>query len=157
MRTVITPEQTVALAFGEGNYLSADIISSADIAAAQHRYIVPIVGEELLDMILDGDYSELVGEYVAPALAYATRLIVQPAINLRMGDSGLVAPRGEAMESPDESAVEALMGSLKIRTRQLLKRLSAFLNQNSEDFPEYKPESNVLNRCSIDGGFVQIF
>ncbi|MBQ2417711.1 MAG: hypothetical protein II282_05895, partial [Alistipes sp.] len=115
MRTVITPEQTVALAFGKGNYLSADIVSSADIAAAQHRYIVPIVGEELLDMILDGDYSELVEEYVAPALAYATRLIVQPAINLRMGDSGLVAPRGEAMESPDKSAVEALMGSLKIR------------------------------------------
>lgn len=157
MRVVITPEQVVALAFGECNYLSADVVSVADIAAAQSRYIVPIVGEELLEMILEGDYGELADEYVAPALAYATRLIVQPAINLRMGDSGLVAPRGDAMQSPGESAVEALMGSLKIRTRQLLKRLSAFLNQNIDTFPEYKPECNVLNRCSIDGGFVQIF
>ena len=157
MRTVITPEQVVSIAFGEGNYLSANIVSSADIVAAQDRYLIPIMGQTLLEAVLDGDYEDFMANYVAPAAAFATRLRVQPAINLKLGDSGLVAPRGDAVETPLQSAVDALMLSLRMRTRQLLKRLSNYLNSNEHSFSEYRKEYNILNRCSIDGGFVQIF
>ena len=58
---------------------------------------------------------------------------------------------------PVGNGTDALMLSLRMRTRQLLKRLSNYLNSNEHSFSEYRKEYNILNRCSIDGGFVQIF
>lgn len=157
MRPIITPEQVVALAFRGGEYLPPNIISDSDIIAAQERYITPIVGADMINLLMEGDYEELTTDFIAPTLAIATRLLVQPMLNLRMGESGLFAPRGEAMEEPSQSATKALMSALKLRTRQLLKVLSRHLDENSGDYPEYNPKYNILNRCSIDGGFVQIF
>lgn len=157
MNAIITPQQVISLAFGEGEYLSSNIVTQADIVAAQERYIVPILGERLVARLADGEYQELAEEYLAPVIALATRLLVQPAVSLRMGDSGLVAPRGDTMEPPQKSAVDALMLSLKKRVRMLLRRLSRYLDSNAARYPEYDSKCNVLNRCSIDGGFVQIF
>ncbi|MBP3423590.1 MAG: hypothetical protein J6K57_00940 [Alistipes sp.] len=156
MKTIIDQSVVLALAFGEAEHLSRQVVGSADILVAQERYIVPILGRELTDALIEGKYSEFVEEYVAPALAFAVRLVIQPAINLRLGDSGLVAPRGEAMESPDAAATRGLLRSLKVRTRELLKRLSAFVEQNKGQFAEYDSKCNIFNRCSIDGGVVQI-
>ena len=83
MRTIIDSSQVVALAFGEAEHLSNQVASSADIAVATERYIAPILGQKLTDALIEGKYSDFVEEYVAPALAFAVRLIVQPAINLR--------------------------------------------------------------------------
>ena len=156
MRTIIDSSQVVALAFSEAEHLSNQVASSADIAVATERYIAPILGQKLTDALIEGKYSDFVEEYVAPALAFAVRLIVQPAINLRIGDSGLVAPRGEAMEPPQAEAVRGLQRSLRVRTRQLLKRMSAFVEQNRGQFVEYEPMCNIFHRCTIDGGVVQI-
>ena len=95
MNRLITPRQVVDLAFGEAEYLSEQAVSDADIVAATSRYVVPIVGEELAERLAEGEYSELLNEYVAPALAAAVRYMIQPLISLRTGDSGLVAPKGD--------------------------------------------------------------
>lgn len=156
MKTIVDQSLVLSLAFGEAEHLSHNVVSSADIIVATERYITPILGQKLTDALKEGKYSDFVEEYVAPALAFAVRLVVQPAINLRLGDSGLVAPKGEAMQSPDGDAVKGLQRSLRVRTRQLLKRLSAFVEQNRAQFAEYDPKCNIFNRCAIDGGVVQI-
>ena len=157
MKTLITPEQTLALAFADAEYISPESISEADIVAATARYLQPIMGQPLIDALADGEHITLLEQYVAPALAFSVRLLVQPALCLRMGDGGLMAPRSDSGTAPNSSAVEALQRSVKKRARQLLLRLSAHLNANVESYPQYNPKLNTLNRCSIDGGIVQTF
>ena len=157
MTTLLTPEQVVCSAFAESECLSADVVTEADIVAATSRYITPIVGQSMVEKLAEQEYPTLMDEYVAPALAAAVRAVIQPIINLRTGDSGLVAPKGESFTTPSQSSVTALQQRLKCRQRELLKRLSEHLNNCSEEYPEYDPECNILNRCSLDGGFVQIF
>ena len=156
MKTIIDQSLVLALAFGEAEHLSHQVVGSADIVVATERSITPILGQKLTDALIEGKYSDLAEEYVAPALAFAVRLVIQPAINLRMGDSGLVAPKGEAMESPDSDAVRQLQRSLRMRTKQLLRRLSDYVERNAVQFKEYKSSENIFNRCSIDGGVIQI-
>ena len=157
MNRLITPEQVIQSAFGEAEYLSAQAVSDADIVAATSRYIAPILGDELVQRLADGHYAELLEEYVAPALAAAVRYMVQPLINLRTGDSGLVAPKGEYFAAPSKQATAELQQRLKCRMRELLRRLSDHLNGNSKSYAEYNYECNILNRCLTDGGVVQIF
>ena len=156
MNRLVTPRQVVDLAFGEAEYLSEQAVSDADIVAATSRYVVPIVGEELAERLAEGEYSELLNEYVAPALAAAVRYMIQPLISLRTGDSGLVAPKGDYFAAPTKEAVAELQLRLKCRMRELLRRLSDHLNINSRSYAEYSADSNILNRCLIDGGVVQI-
>ena len=157
MKTIIERDAVLALAFGEAEHLSCEVVGSTDILVATERYIVPILGHKMVDALIEGKYSDFMQQYVAPALAFAVRLIIQPAINLRFGDSGLVAPKGEAMEQPNTEAVKGMQRSLRIRTRQLLKRLSAAVESNKSQFAEYESKCNIFNRCTIDGGVVQIF
>lgn len=153
MKTLITPEQVIAIAFSESEHILTSTISPADIAAATDRYILPIMGQSFINSMLAGRYAEVLSDYVAPALAFGVRVIVQPTINVRTADVGLVAPTGEVIRAASQSAAEALQHSLKIRMRQLLRRLSRHLS--SVGYAEYDKTKDVLNRCSIDGGFVQ--
>ena len=43
MNTLITPAQAVALAFADGEYLAPESVTQSDIAAAEQRYLVPII------------------------------------------------------------------------------------------------------------------
>ena len=54
MNTLVTPLQVLKLAFGEGEYLPPEIIAEADIAGAEQRHIVPVVGRALYEKLLAG-------------------------------------------------------------------------------------------------------
>lgn len=157
MRTLITPSQVLTLAFNGGQYLSQSAISEADILAATSRYLQPVVGQSLLEALYEGQYEQLLADYLAPALAFAVRALVQPSLALRTGEGGVTAPRTDASVSAERYAVDALMRSIKSRMHELIEQLSHHLNQNAGSYPEYNPKLNILNRCSIDGGIVQIF
>ena len=157
MNTLITPQQVVDIAFAGSFYLSPQSIGSADIVAATARYVEPIAGRALIDALAEGKYAELLESYVVPALAFAVRALVQPALALRMGEGGLAAPRTESSTAPTSEATRALQRSVTKRARQHLHRLSDHLNNNASLYAEYDPKLNILNRCSIDGGLVQTF
>ena len=42
MKNLITNEQVISLAFGDGEYLSPEVILDSDIASAAERYILPV-------------------------------------------------------------------------------------------------------------------
>ena len=157
MKTLITPSQVLALAFNGGEYLSQSAISEADIIAATARYLQPVMGQELLEALQDEEYEQLLVQYVAPALAFAVRNLIQPSLTLRTGDSGVTAPKTGASAVAEKHALIEMMHSIKSRMRELIARLSDHLNSHADSYPEYNPMSNILNRCSIDGGLVQIF
>ncbi|MEG2613231.1 MAG: hypothetical protein RR971_07060, partial [Alistipes sp.] len=78
MKTLITPAQVVALAFADGEFITEQSITQADIVAAEERYIVPVVGRKLYVQLLAGSRAEFVTDYLAAAVALFTRASLQP-------------------------------------------------------------------------------
>ena len=156
MKNLITNEQVISLAFGDGEYLSPEVVLDSDIVAATEKYIVPVVGAELYEEMVNGSYRSLVDNFVAPALAMAVRTMIQPALNVRTGQTGLHISSSMRADTSTKSAAQMLQKSLYARRQVLLKRLSNHLKHHASEFASYNPEKDVLQRCSINGGYVQI-
>ena len=156
MKNLITNEQVISLAFGDGEYLSPEVILDSDIALAEDRYIVPVVGAELHQALLDGSYPTLLDDFVAPALAMAVRTVVQPALNVRTGQAGLQISSSLRADSSTKTAMQSLQKSLRLRRQALLRRLSNHLKNHASEFAEYNPKSDAMQNCSINGGYIQV-
>ncbi len=156
MKNVITNEQVISLAFGDGEYISPEVILDSDIALAADSHIIPVVGKELYQEMLDGSQRALLEDYVAPALAMAVRTIIQPALNVRTGQAGLGISTSLRSDSSTKSAIGTLQRSLRNRRQALLRRLSNYLKNHASEFPSYDVGRDAMQRCSIDGGYVQM-
>ena len=93
MNTLITPAQAVASAFTDGEYLAPEAIGEGDIAAAEQRYIVPVIGRAFHEKLLAGLHAGFTAEYLAAPVALFTRIAVQPRLDIRTGQCGTVAPK----------------------------------------------------------------
>lgn len=156
MKTLITPYQVAQQAFGDDEYLAAGRVTEADIAAAEARYIRPVLGAALHERLLDGAYPELVADYLAAPTARYTRLVVQSQLDIRTDRCGTTAPKPDGAQPAGEEARCRQRRALLIEARTLLRRASRHLADHREEFPEYDPRCDIFNRCSIDGGLVQI-
>lgn len=154
-QTLITPEKVAALAFCDGESVGADFVSAMDIAVAEERHVVAVVGAKMYDAMMAGQYAEFCEEYVAPVVALRTRLLMLPSMVARCGRFGVSVPASSTLKSPSDRQLERLERSLREKARTMQRRMSRYLNENSEKFPEYDPSANVLNRCSNDGNIVQ--
>ena len=156
MKNLITNEQVIKLAFSDGEYVSPEVVLDSDIASAADRYIVPIVGTELYEEMLGGSHTTLLDDYVAPALAMAVRTMIQPSLNVRTGELGLYIPSSARSDTAIKTAVHTLHKSLRLRRQSLLKRLSNYLKRNASEFASYDAGNDIMQRCSINGGYVQV-
>lgn len=156
MKNLITNEQVISLAFGDGEYLSPEVVLDSDIAAAEDRYILPVVGAELHEALLNGAHKTLLDDFVAPALAMAVRTMIQPTLNVRTGQLGLQISSSLRADSSTKTAMQTLQKSLRLRRQALLKRLSNYLKNHTSEFPDYHPGYDAVQKCCIDGGFVQM-
>ncbi len=129
---LITPEEVYGLAYANvSEYTPVEVITENDITVAERRYLIPVVGDELYASLLAGSYSSLLDDYVAPALALFVR---------------------EVIDAPSAPASKAGLR----RARTMLKRLSDHLDDNSSSYAEYDEDTNILKRCRIHGGDIQI-
>lgn len=155
MKTLLTPVQVLRLAFGASEPLPSETLAEADIAAAEARYLRPVLGPALHDRLLAGGYPDFTADYLAPALACWTRLLVQPRLDLRTARIGTLAPRTDDGAEPSAEALRYRLRALRRQAQTLLRRAAAYLDAHRADFPEYDPDRNPLHRCTTDGGFVQ--
>ncbi len=128
-KLMMTPSEVVDYAFATGEYVAVGAITQQAIAAAQQRYLIPLLGEEFANAIAEGSYEQLREEYVAPTLGILSRI---------------------------ESELDAYppTPTQRQRAKLFLRTLTDYLNANEEQFELYDARSNVMNRCSIVGGFV---
>ena len=157
MNTLVTPLQVLKLAFAEGAYLPTDTVTEADIAAAEQRYIVPVIGTALYEKLLGGAYDDFRADYLAAPAALFTRLSLQPRLDLRTGQCGTTAPKSDSGQPAGDDARRDLLRTLRAEARALLRRAALHLRTHRSEYPEYDPARDILNRCTTDGGFVQIF
>ncbi len=155
MNTLITPAQAVALAFADGEYLAPESVTQSDIAAAEQRYLVPVIGRRLHEKLLSGSHAGFTTEYLAAPAALFTRIALQPRLDVRTGQCGTVAPKSAAYQPAGTQALRELQRSLRRQARMLLRRAAEHLETHAAEFPEYDPHKNILNRCTTDGNFVQ--
>lgn len=155
MKTLITPLQVLRLAFGEGEYLPPESVTEADIAAAERRYLVPVIGLTLYEKLLGGACADFRTGYLEAPAALFTRAVLQPRLDVRTGQCGTVAPKSAAYQPAGTQALRELQRSLRRQARTLLRRAAEHLETHAVEFPEYDPHENILNRCTTDGNFVQ--
>ena len=146
MKTILTPNQLYNHIFSlEENY-TPSVVREEDIVIAESRYLLPIVGENLYNRLLEGGYAELRLEYVVPMLCAWTRYLIEPLLRERCG-----------LDHATSTTDAELLARLKMVATSYSRRLSDYLNSNVEEFEEYNPIDNPLNHCSIDGNIVQIY
>lgn len=151
MRTLITPYDVILYAYSDNEMQTPSAILSSDIAEAESRYIAPVLGEALVAKLYDGGYASLLEEYVAPALAAWTRYAVEHMAHLRC-----VGCHDSVTTTANNERHHTTLRALRQRARTLLSRLSNHLNAHGDDYAEYNPYDNPLNRCFIDGDIIQI-
>jgi transposase len=62
---------------------------------------------------------------------------------------------GEEPTSAENHRMEINCEALHRKADALRRRMSRYLNDNREQFPEYNPDANPLNRCILYGNIVQ--
>ena len=75
MKRLITAQRAIELAFSEGEFLPSESISTATILAVEQQRIKPIVGAELYQKLISGEYASLstCTRHKAQGLATASR------------------------------------------------------------------------------------
>ena len=155
MNTLITPAQAVTSAFTDGEYLAPEAIGEGDIAAAEQRYIVPVIVRAFHEKLLAGLHAGFTAEYLAAPVALFTRIAVQPRLDIRTGQCGTVAPKSGSYQPADAQSLRELQRSLRRQARTLLRRAAEHLEAHAAEFPGYDPDNNILKRCTTDGNLIQ--
>lgn len=157
MQTLITSAVVIERAFRDGEYIAPETIDDTSIVTAQESYIRPMTGDALYEKLLEGLHAEFVEEYLAPPLALYVRYLMAPQLDIRHGQAGTLQPRSDTFTAASDDTMQRSRRTLLKNARRLLRRASDYLDRHTAEFPDYDPMSNILNRCSIDGEFVQIF
>ncbi len=127
---LITAAQVIYYAFQGCDYTPTELVTSAAITSAQQRYLLPILGEELIEALLSGEYQDLLEDHVEPVMALYTRVEMTP--------------------------VEDQYRKVIVRqARMLARRMSDHLEDNAAQYPEYKSECNVLRKIRLYGATIE--
>ena len=156
MKSLITPVEVLRHAFGGGEVLPTDTITEADIAAAEERYLRPMLGQALYERLLEGDYDEFRTNYLVTCTALFTRLVVQSRLDIRTARIGSLAPKSDNGTAADETSLRCLRHNLRNEANTLLRRALRHLEAHRAEYPEYDCYNPLFHRCTTDGGFVQI-
>ena len=154
MKTLISPLQTLRLAFGDGDTLPPETIAETDIAAAEARWIVPAIGRDLHEKLLRGAYPDFCADYLAAPTALYTRALVQSRLDVRTDRAGTAVPKSGDAQPADEKMRRRLRRQLLSEARTLLTRATDYLAGRTALIPEYRPEADIASRCSVGGGIV---
>jgi len=154
MKPLITPARVAAEAFRPPEFLQPDAVGESAIVAAQRRHIRPVLGETLYAALCGGAHPAFVEEYVAPPLALYVKAAMLPALAVQTGAAGVVELHSANLARADEAKMRAAARRLRADADALVRRAVEHVEGSRALFPEYDPEENVLNRCSVAGGVV---
>lgn len=111
MKTLITPLQVLRLAFGEGEYLPPESVTEADIAAAERRYLVPVIGLTLYEKLLGGACADFRTGYLEAPAALFTRAVLQPRLDVRTGQCGTTVPKSAYAQPAGDTGPPGICGA----------------------------------------------
>lgn len=154
MENIISPEEVASQAFAPLDHVTPDDVNPLTIAVAQERFIVPVLGEAMVEAINRGDYADLADKWVSPALALYTRALMIPALALRTGAAGVSKGSNQYLDAATENELRSLRRTTLAQATTLLRKAVARIESAPDNYPEYDARMNIWRRCRIDGGVV---
>ncbi len=120
MRTLITPAEVVAMAFGADEYLPEGAVGRAVILSAQQKFIKPALGE-IYGQMLQGRHAAVVEQYIKAPLALYVKWLMMPAMAVGSGAMGVVRHRTDHFEPADAKALSAARRRVKGDAKALMR------------------------------------
>lgn len=152
---LITPQETINIAFQGLSDINADLICESKINAAQYKFIRPVVGSDMYRCLMLGEYSDFVHTYIKPALAYFVRYTVLPDISLQVGNAGIMQYSGQYSSAATDKQRETLRAQALDDGNTLLNEAVDELKSNPTLYPKYHPEISGRNKQAvIRGGII---
>lgn len=133
--------------------LDAEYINPA-IYEAEDVYLREILGDALYNVLvnkingntLTGKYQTLVNSYIKPYLTYKVQSILVVPINYKMRNAGVINQYDQGFSTTTVKDTAYLAEHYDGRAEFYANRLTTYLKQNANDFPEYGySSSNVTN------------
>lgn len=158
MKTLLTAHQVLDLAFAAGEHLPPEALTRAMIAAAEERYVRPLVGDSLYQDLLAGAHEAFSADYIRPLAALGVKRLLLPQLKLRPALCGVVEPKAQGWQAASEESLEAADRALALEIEALSRRLHKELERRHAEgeLEAYRPEENIRNRCRNHGGLFQI-
>lgn len=158
MKQLITSAEVISIAFGTTNTLREEAVPAHTILAAQRRFLRPVVGRELFDLLVAENPSEecakFTEEFIKVPLALYVASVVLPSLAVQVGTAGVVRLSGESFEVADSAAMRAALRRLRHDAEALIDAATEQLALLPTLGPLYSPEENVRSRTSLSGGIV---
>lgn len=153
IKLLITPGEVVDLAFSPADQITPTSIKETKIDAVQQKYLRSALGP-LFNALSDGEYPELLCEYIKPALAYFVRYAVVPDLSLKLNDIGAqVYNQMHANAATDKQRAE-MRQQAKDDANALLDKAQRYIECNRDKFPEYDPDMNIRKSVLLNGGII---
>lgn len=146
---LVSVEEVFRYAFTNGEVLPPSVITDADIAAAEQRWLVPALGEEMCTALRDPLHEEFRSQYIAPALALYTRALVQPRLDVRTDQVGTSSPDSTLTHQAGGRALVRMHRELLRQANTLMERAADHLRSHAERYPQYRPRTHASRAGGI--------
>ena len=154
MENLISPEEVALQAFAPLDRVTPADVNPLTIAVAQERFIVPVLGAAMVEALAAGNYTELLNQSVAPALALYTRVLMIPALALRIGSVGVSRSANQYLDAATENELRSLRRTALAQAATLLQKAVTAIESAPDLYPEYDARQNIWHSCRTDGGVV---
>lgn len=102
------------------------------------RKIQDLIGTETLDDERNEKYKELLDDYIADFLAYATIVRLLPIVSFKIGNIGVARTEDEKVVTMPYDEVFNLKDYYQNQADYLMYRMQRYLLENYDEFPELK-------------------
>ncbi len=146
MDNIITADEVVSIAFNGLTKIKADCISEYAIKCATEKYILPILGKTMYNL-LTTTYSDFNNEHIKPAAAFFVKAEAIPELSLVLGNFGVAVTNPQYMNSATDAQRAALYENTLSKGRTLMDAAVAYINENADEFPDYR-KSGYRAQCT---------
>ena len=122
------------------------------ITIAENIYIVPILGKQLYDELIDQVTDNTVTDVNSTLLlelyqleSFGVMVESLPFIRAHVTEKGITLGKSDNSDSIDSNDLNELMTHLKSQITVLTKKLEDFLERNAECYPKYSPKNCCCN------------
>jgi hypothetical protein len=158
MKQLITSAEVISIAFGTNNTLREEAVPAHTILAAQRRFVRPVVGEEVFDLLMAESPTEecegFIRDYLKVPLALYVASLMLPTLAVTVGSAGVVRLSGESFEAADGVALRGAVRRLRRDAEALIDAATEHLASLPTLGALYRPEENVRSCTRLSGGIV---
>ena len=150
---LITPDETIELAFAPHDQIDPAILTDTRIEAAQLKFLQPAL-KKFYTALTGGLHEAFCREFIKPALAYYVKYHIFLHLSVRIGNDGIIRLQPVESRPADASEIARLRRESRETARLLLDKALTHLKTHADDFPEFDAQECRPRRPRINNGIV---